>query len=140
MLDGVELLGLASKPRTHGKTLVKTLWGELAWQLGGAEAYALVKEADENGTAPGKGELSAVLASQAPCIVLMDELVRYVSQFEEGIPSSKTSYASPVASSAASTSSRPPPMFRTTGLCASWFCRPRRPSAARLKHSRSMQL
>jgi uncharacterized protein len=84
VLDGVELLGLASKPRTHGKTTVKTLWGELAWQLGGAEAYALVKEADENGTAPGKGELSAVLASQAPCIVLMDELVRYVSQFEEG--------------------------------------------------------
>jgi predicted AAA+ superfamily ATPase len=84
VLDGVELLGLASKPRTHGKTTVKTLWGELAWQLGGAEAYALVKEADENGTAPGKGELSALLSSQGPCIVLMDELVRYLSQFEEG--------------------------------------------------------
>jgi len=84
VLDGVDLLGLASKPRTHGKTTVKTLWGELAWQLGGADGYASVKEADENGTAPGKGELSALLASQAPCIVLMDELVRYVSQFEEG--------------------------------------------------------
>lgn len=84
VLDGVELLGLASKPRMHGTVAVKTLWGELAWQLGGAEAYALVKEADENGTAPGKGELTAVLSSQAPCIVLMDELVRYVSQFEEG--------------------------------------------------------
>ena len=84
VLDGVELLGLASKPRTRGHTTIKTLWGELAWQLGGVEAYALVKEADENGTAPGKGELSALLASQAPCIVLMDELVRYVSQFEEG--------------------------------------------------------
>jgi predicted AAA+ superfamily ATPase len=84
VLDGVELLGMASKPRTHGSTTVKTLWGELAWQLGGAEAYALVKEADESGTAPGKGELTAVLSSQAPCIVLMDELVRYVSQFEEG--------------------------------------------------------
>ncbi len=84
VLDGVELLGLASKPRMHGGVAVKTLWGELAWQLGGAEAYALVKEADESGTAPGKGELTAVLSSQAPCIVLMDELVRYVSQFEEG--------------------------------------------------------
>jgi uncharacterized protein len=84
VLDGVELLGLVSKPRMHGGVAVKTLWGELAWQLGGAEAYALIKEADENGTAPGKGELTAVLSSQAPCIVLMDELVRYVSQFEEG--------------------------------------------------------
>ncbi len=84
VLDGVELLGLASKPRMHGGVAVKTLWGELAWQLGRAEAYSLIKEADENGTAPGKGELTAVLSSQAPCIVLMDELVRYVSQFEEG--------------------------------------------------------
>lgn len=84
VLDGVELLDLASKPRAHGKATVKTIWGELAWQLGGAEAYALVKEADESGTAPGKGALAELLASRAPCIILMDELVRYVSQFEEG--------------------------------------------------------
>ncbi|QJE02496.1 ATP-binding protein [Massilia forsythiae] len=84
VLDGVELLGLASKPRLRDGVAVKTLWGELAWQLGGAEAYGLVKEADESGTAPGKGELTALLSAQAPCIVLVDELVRYVSQFEEG--------------------------------------------------------
>lgn len=84
VLDGVELLGLASKPRTHGQTIVRTLWGELAYQLGGAEGYVMVKEADENGTAPGKGELTELLKANAPCIVLMDELVRYVSQFEEG--------------------------------------------------------
>jgi uncharacterized protein len=84
VLDGVDLLGLASKPRTYGTTTVRTLWGELAWQLGREDGYALVKEADEHGTAPGKGELTALLAAQAPCIVLMDELVRYVSQFEEG--------------------------------------------------------
>lgn len=84
VLDGVELLDLASKPRSHGGVTVKTIWGELAWQLGGAEGYALVKEADESGTAPGKGALADLLASRAPCIILMDELVRYVSQFEEG--------------------------------------------------------
>jgi uncharacterized protein len=84
VLDGVELLGLASKPRIHKQTAVKTLWGELAYQLGGADGYAMVKEADENGTAPGKSELIELLSANAPCIVLMDELVRYVSQFEEG--------------------------------------------------------
>lgn len=84
VLDGVELLGLASKPRAHGSAVVKTLWGELAWQLGGAEAVAKIKEADADGTAPGKGVLAEILADAAPCIVLMDELVRYVSQFEEG--------------------------------------------------------
>ena len=33
VLDGVDVLGLASKPRIHGNTTVKTIWGELAWQL-----------------------------------------------------------------------------------------------------------
>lgn len=84
VLDGVELLDLASKPRVHGSSKVKTLWGELAWQLGGADAFAKIKEADADGTAPGKGVLAEILADAAPCIVLMDELVRYVSQFEEG--------------------------------------------------------
>jgi predicted AAA+ superfamily ATPase len=84
VLDGVELLDLASKPRVHGATKVKTLWGELAWQLGGAEAFAKIKEADADGTAPGKGLLAEIIGDAAPCIVLMDELVRYVSQFEEG--------------------------------------------------------
>jgi predicted AAA+ superfamily ATPase len=84
VLDGVELLDMASKPRVYGKTTVKTIWGELAWQLGGADAFAKIKEADADGTAPGKSALADILASASPCIVLMDELVRYVSQFEEG--------------------------------------------------------
>lgn len=84
VLDGVDLLDLASKPRKRGKSTIHTIWGELAWQLGGDEAYLLVKESDESGTAPGKGMLVELLAASAPSIILMDELVRYVSQFEEG--------------------------------------------------------
>ena len=84
VLDGVELLSMASKPRVHDGCTVKTLWGELAWQLGGAAGYEFVKEADQSGTAPGKKELADLLAANAPCVILMDELVRYVSQFEEG--------------------------------------------------------
>lgn len=84
VLDGVELLDLASKPRQRGACTVKTLWGELAWQLGGETGYQRVRESDETGTAPGKGILSELLTAHAPCIILMDELVRYVSQFEEG--------------------------------------------------------
>lgn len=84
VLDGVELLDLASKPRVHGKTTVKTIWGELAWQLGGDSAFAKIAEADRDGTAPGKTVLAEIIGGSAPCIILMDELVRYVSQFEEG--------------------------------------------------------
>jgi predicted AAA+ superfamily ATPase len=84
VLDGVDLLSLASKPRIHDGCTVRTLWGELAWQLGGEASYERVKEADLTGTAPGKKELADMLAASAPCVILMDELVRYVSQFEEG--------------------------------------------------------
>lgn len=84
VLDGVELLSMASRPRVHQGGTVHTLWGELAWQLGGEAAYQHVKEADQSGTAPGKKELADMLAACAPCVILMDELVRYVSQFEEG--------------------------------------------------------
>jgi predicted AAA+ superfamily ATPase len=84
VLDGVELLDLASKPRVHGKTTVKTIWGEMAWQLGGEAAFAKLAEADRDGTAPGKSVLAEIIGGSAPCIILIDELVRYVSQFEEG--------------------------------------------------------
>lgn len=84
VLDGVNLQGLASAARDHGTVAVHTLWGELAWQLGGEAGYACVKAADETGTAPGKAELTELLAACSPCVILMDELVRYVSQFEEG--------------------------------------------------------
>lgn len=68
----------------HGKQTIKTLWGELAWQLGGSEAFALVKEADSTGTSPGKDVLRDLLEKYAPCVVLMDELVAYIRQFPEG--------------------------------------------------------
>ena len=68
----------------RGRTTIKTLWGELAWQLGKGEAFELVKEADGNGTSPGKEVLKTLLENAAPCVVLMDELVAYIGQFEEG--------------------------------------------------------
>jgi predicted AAA+ superfamily ATPase len=78
----------------HGKTTVKTLWGELAWQLGGTDGLALVKEADANGTSPGKDVLRQLLEDYSPCIVLMDELVAYIRQFVEGAPLSGGTYDS----------------------------------------------
>ena len=69
------------QPWQHGKQSVRTLWGELAWQLGGEEAFALVREADATGTSPGKEVLRDLLARYAPCVVLIDELVAYIRQF-----------------------------------------------------------
>ncbi|MDR2726775.1 MAG: DUF499 domain-containing protein, partial [Deltaproteobacteria bacterium] len=82
VLDGARLS--PNQPMQRGSQKVRTLWGELAWQLGGAEAYAQVAAADTSGTAPGKEVLLPLLQSHAPCVILMDELVAYIRQFEEG--------------------------------------------------------
>ena len=82
------------QPWKHGKQTIKTLWGELAWQLGESEAFAMVKDADATGTSPGKDVLRDLLSAYAPCVVLIDELVAYVRQFPEGQTLSGGSYDS----------------------------------------------
>jgi predicted AAA+ superfamily ATPase len=83
-----------AQPWKHGKQVIKTLWGELAWQLGGSEAFLLVKEADASGTSPGKTVLYELLTTYAPCVLLIDELVAYIRQFPEGQILSGGSYDS----------------------------------------------
>lgn len=73
-----------AQPWTRDGQTIRTLWGELAWQLGGAGAYDLVAEADASGTSPGKDMLRMLLERHAPCVVLMDELVAYIRQFSDG--------------------------------------------------------
>lgn len=66
----------------RGEVRVNTIWGELAWQLGGAEAYALVADADRAGTNPG-GALHDLLAAYAPAVILIDEWVAYARQLPD---------------------------------------------------------
>ena len=60
-------------------TVVRTLWGEIAWQLGGKEGYKLVKEDDENATNPGNS-LKELFNKYGPCLILIDEWVAYARQ------------------------------------------------------------
>ncbi len=62
---------------------VRTLWGELAWQLGGAETYDLLKESDLAGTSPGKELLVRVMEKNAPCLILIDEWVALLRQLPD---------------------------------------------------------
>ncbi|KQU25484.1 hypothetical protein ASG63_20450 [Methylobacterium sp. Leaf94] len=82
------------QPWKRGSQTIKTLWGEIAWQLGGAEAFALVAEADATGTSPGKDVLRELLECYSPCVVLIDELVAYIRQFAESQAISGGSYDS----------------------------------------------
>lgn len=57
-------------------THVNTIWGELAWQLGGPEGYALVARADADRATPGEA-LHDLLARYSPAVILIDEWVAY---------------------------------------------------------------
>jgi hypothetical protein len=59
-----------------GRT-IKTLWGELAYQLGGWDAYDRLLVDGSEGTAPG-GEILAELLEGSPALILLDEALIYL--------------------------------------------------------------
>lgn len=61
-------------------TRVNTMWGEIAWQLGGPQGYAMVAEYDATGDPPPTTALENLLAAHSPAIVLIDEWVAYLRQ------------------------------------------------------------
>src|SRR5687767_9306250 len=57
-----------------GEPTRKTPWGEIAWQLGGAEAFAKVAKHDEQGVSPA-GDVLREMLPTGPTLILMDELL-----------------------------------------------------------------
>ncbi len=60
-------------------TEVRTLWGEIAYQLAGVEGYKLVEAEDRSGTNPAD-KLIELFRLAGPSIVLIDEWVAYARQ------------------------------------------------------------
>ena len=79
----VVLVGTRISPgnpsRKEDGTEVRTLWGELAWQLGGRDAYERVRNDDEKATNPGD-VLHDLFNEHGPCLILIDEWVAYARQ------------------------------------------------------------
>ena len=71
-------------------TVVRTLWGELAWQLGHAKggpaearkAFERVRLDDERATSPGD-VLRELMNDYGPCLILIDEWVAYARQLHD---------------------------------------------------------
>ena len=63
-------------------TIVRTLWGELAWQLGGKQAFERVRADDEKATSPGD-VLRELFNEYGPCLILIDEWVAYARQLHD---------------------------------------------------------
>ena len=78
------LVGTSRGPQdvltAEGGRKIRTTWGELAWQLGGAAAFDMVAENDANGIAPGSNVLEAIFKKYAPSLILIDEWVAYLRQ------------------------------------------------------------
>ena len=88
----VVLVGTALSPGAETTkpdgTKVRTLWGEMAWQLGGKDGYAIVAESDQTGTSPGSEDLAKLFSTFSPCLILIDEWVAYARQLvgKEDLP------------------------------------------------------
>jgi predicted AAA+ superfamily ATPase len=63
-------------------TVVRTLWGELAWQLGGKKAFTRIANDDEKATSPGD-VLRELFVEHGPCLILIDEWVAYARQLHD---------------------------------------------------------
>ena len=63
-------------------TVIRTLWGEMAWQLGGKVAYAKIKADDERATNPGD-VMRTLFNEYGPCMILIDEWVAYARQLHD---------------------------------------------------------
>ena len=76
------LVGTALSPADPRKkpdgTVTHSLWGELAWQLGGKQGYALVQEGDKRGVSPGSDLLRELLKMTEPALILIDEWVAFL--------------------------------------------------------------
>jgi len=77
---GTEFDSITGRGGKGGEPLRKTPWGELAWQIGGAEGFAAVAEHDKKLTAPSGEVIRSFLPKKKPCLILMDELMNYVSR------------------------------------------------------------
>lgn len=76
VLNGTYLSPTDTTPTVNGDPL-NTLWGVMAYQLGGQAAYDIIGDAARGATAPGGRELRRLFEAVGPCVILMDEIVNY---------------------------------------------------------------
>ncbi|MGI0480571.1 ATP-binding protein [Geminocystis sp. CENA526] len=55
-----------------------TLWGEIAYQIGGVEGYQLLQKSDLTFLSPGTSVME-VLIKDKPTVIILDEIARYLS-------------------------------------------------------------
>ncbi len=67
----------ATEPRRYKDATTNTLWGDIAYQIGGIEGYRLVEKADLAGVSPGSDTLLELFEKFGPALLIIDELVAF---------------------------------------------------------------
>ena len=71
-----------------------TLWGEIAYQIGGIEGYELLKASDQQKVSPGTSVLERLIRDQ-PTLIILDEVARLL-RAAEGTPVGNSTLAKQV--------------------------------------------
>lgn len=80
---GTEFDSISGRGGDNGEPVRKTPWGEIAWQLGGQAAFDIVAKHEEQLIAPSSEVIRKFIPQDKPCMILMDELMNYVSRFRK---------------------------------------------------------
>ena len=78
-----QMISVSAPLRVPGGIRLHTLWGRLAYQLGGKDGYDIVRADDLAGTSPGAA-LKTLFERFGPAVVLIDEWVAYARQLRDG--------------------------------------------------------
>ncbi len=77
---GTEFDSITGRGGNDGVPLRKTPWGEIAFQLSGEAGFRTVEEHEKQMTAPSGEVIRSFLPKNKPSLILVDELMNYVSR------------------------------------------------------------
>ncbi|MFC1888646.1 ATP-binding protein [Thermodesulfobacteriota bacterium] len=77
---GTEFDSIQGRGGDDGTPIRKTPWGEIAFQLSGEKGFNIVAEHEQRMEAPGGDVIRKFLPKDKPCLILIDELLNYVSR------------------------------------------------------------
>lgn len=80
---GTEFDSVTGRGGDDGTPRRRTPWGELAWQLGGEESFAHVAQHDADFIEPKGDVIEKLLPADRPCLILMDEVLNYISTYRD---------------------------------------------------------
>jgi hypothetical protein len=77
---GTEFDSITGRGGNDGTPLRRTPWGDIAFQLGREEGFAVVAKHDAEGIAPSTEVIRKFLPAGRPALILMDELLNYLNR------------------------------------------------------------